>query len=479
MSLRQALIAAALAAATLAPYFAAAQDQAADELDALFNDAPDMPSVEAKTIDNPEAAALESKGLTWGGELTADARIELPYGDLPPTSLAAWGDVEDRLSYDLGAKLFFDSRPDRNYRVYGSVKADYPFDKAQVFELFTDFNWKERLFFRFGKQTMGWGLSRFYQPADPLSLGVKDPQDPTKELEGPVGIKLSLPLGSNGLYGYVVSKSSFADLTAGSGLEDLGYGLKADLFIPVPRNSVVSDAELSAGWFYQRKLAPKAVLGLSIGVLDVQLFSDQVLSYGADGYRLGSDTEPIPTASMGPMTVQTVGKDSSSIFYSATAGAMYVNSDAHLTLYGEYFFNGQGSKDPNYTKKLGERYAAEQMRNDGGPTRVSQSDLFSYNGMHNTGFSASLSELFGTDKLSASVFWQANWVDLSGMVVPSLSFAPWKRFSLTLGTRCVYGPADGEFILKNSDFGAVASGGLPEAVRFAPYLKIYFGAGKF
>jgi hypothetical protein len=65
------------------------------------------------------------------------------------------------------------------------------------------------------------------------------------------------------------------------------------------------------------------------------------------------------------------------------------------------------------------------------------------------------------------------------MVVPSVSFAPWKRFSLTLGTRCVYGSAAGEFILKNSDFTGVASGGLPETVRFAPYLKVYFGAGKF
>ena len=227
---------AALIAAALSAGGAYAQDQGADNLDALFNDAPDTQPAEAKTIDNPEAAMLENKGLVWGGELTADAQVELPYASLPPASASEWMGARDKLTYDLGAKLFFDARPDRNYRVYGSVTDDYPFDKPQVFELFTDFNWKERLFFRFGKQTMGWGLSRFYQPADPLSLGVKDPQDPTKELEGPVGLKLSLPLGSSGLYAYVVSKSSFTDSSAAAGLEDLGYGLKGDIFLQVPKN---------------------------------------------------------------------------------------------------------------------------------------------------------------------------------------------------------------------------------------------------
>jgi hypothetical protein len=476
MSARTALAAAAMLAAALASSFAAAEDLGSGNLDDLFNDAPEAQPAEAKTIENPEAALLEGKGMAWGGELVADAQVELPYGRLPPKGLAEWRDVGDKLGFDLGTKLFFDARPDRNYRVYGSVKADYPFKEGdlRVFELFADFNWKESLFFRFGKQTMGWGLSRFYQPADPLSLGIKDPQDPTKELEGPIGLKLSLPIGPHGLYAYVVSKDSFTDGVAKAGLEDLGYGLKGDFFLSVPKNPAFSDAELSAGYYYQRKLAPKAVFGISMGVLDVQLFSDQVLSFGGDGYRLDSGIDPALSA-MSPVPVRAMSKDGSTLFYSATAGAMYVNTDAHLTLYGEYYYNGQGSDDPDYTKKLGERYLAETMGAGSVPALVAQSDLFAYNGRHNTGFSASLSELFGTDKLSCALFWQANWVDRSGMIVPSLSFAPWKRFSLTLGSRIVYGPTDSEFILKNADY----SSGTPTVVRFAPYLKIFFGAGKY
>jgi hypothetical protein len=478
----------------------AAAGVGADNVDELFNSAPDIQPAEANIIENPESAALESKGLVWGGELTADAKVTLPYGSLPPRSFEEWTEVDDSLAFDLGAKLSFDSRPDRNYRVYGSFIANYPFTtgiksladptaaynpltnpvtkyslaQIQVFELFADFNWKERLFLRFGKQTMGWGLSRFYQVADPLSLGVKDPQDPTKELEGPVGLKLSLPIGPHGLYAYVVSKDSFTDGVAKAGLEDLGYGLKGDYFLSVPKNPVLSDAELSAGYYYQKRLAPKAVFGLSMGVLGVQLFSDQVLSFGGDGYRLDSGIDPALSA-MSPAPVRAMSKDGSTLFYSATAGAMYIDTEAHLTLYGEYFFNGQGSRDPDYTKNLGERYYAEQNPFYSGTARVAQSDLFAYNGMHNTGFSASLSELFGTDKLSCSLFWQANWIDLSGMVVPSISFAPWKRFSLTLGSTFAYGPADSEFILKTADYGS----GMPSIVRLAPYLKIYFGAGKF
>jgi hypothetical protein len=456
----------------LAASLAGAEDAISDNLDDLFNGPVEIQPAEAKTIENPEASVLESKGLVWGGELTADADIEIPYDRLPPSTLKEWTRAKDRLAIDLGAKLFFDSRPDKNYRVYGSMKADYPFDKVELFELFADFNWRERAFFRFGKQTMGWGLSRFYQPADPISLGVKDPQDPTKELEGPLGLKLSLPLGPHSLSAYIVSKDSFTSGDSVSGLEDLGYGLKGDYFLAIPKNPVFSDAELNAGYYYQKKLAPKAILGISLGVLDVQLFSDQVLSFGGDGYRLGSDYEILQGASW---PVRTASKDDSSIFYSATAGAMYTNKDWHLTLYGEYFYNGQGSNDPDYTKKLVERYAAESIRADPQNALIGKSDLSSYNGAHNTGFSAGLSELFGDDELSCSLFWQANWVDLSGMIVPSLGFAPWKHFSLSLGSRIVYGPANSEFILKNSDF----SSGSPAELRFVPYLKIYLGAGKF
>ena len=95
MKPRTIFIAAALAAATLAPSCGAAQDQGGDNLDDLFNNAPDAPPAEAKTIENPEGAMLEGKGLTWGGELTADALVQLPYTSLPPGSLAEWTGARD------------------------------------------------------------------------------------------------------------------------------------------------------------------------------------------------------------------------------------------------------------------------------------------------------------------------------------------------------------------------------------------------
>jgi len=464
---------AALAASlALAACLSWAEEPEAENFDDLFGQEPVAAPAEAKTVENPEAKVLEDASFRWGGELTSDAELSLPYGRLLPSG-SEWTEVDNRIGYDLGAKLFFDSRPDRNYRVYGSGVADYPFEKeagkVRVFELFADFNWKEKAFFRFGKQTMGWGLSRFYQVADPMTLGAKDPQDPTKELEGPVGLKASLPIGSHGLYAYVLTKESFTEGLSSAGLGDLGYGLKGEYFVAVPANKVFSDAELTAAYFYQRKLAPKAIAGISIGVLGVQLFSDQVLSFGADGYTLDSGVEYL-----GYVPVRPMSKDEDRLYYSATAGASYTNTDAHLTVYAEYFYNGQGSTDPEYTSDLVARYFAESVAESGG--YVSASDLFAYNGAHNTGFSASLSELFGSDKLSCSLFWMANWVDRSGMVVPSFSWAPWKRFSVTLGTKMIYGPDDSEFILKNAIVDDLAS---PTIVRFQPYLKLYFGAGKF
>jgi hypothetical protein len=485
-----------LLAVSLALAAALGQAQDLGNVDDMFDSAPETPVAEAKTIANPEASILENQGFKWGGEMVSDLDLEIPYRHLPPSDFDEWTNFHQNATFDLGAKLFFDSRPDKNYRVFGKFIVNYPFSSdfktlndptkpysatntvnsysltnVQVFELFTDFNWKERVFFRFGKQTAGWGLSRFYQVADPLSVGVKDPQNPTDDLEGPVALKVTYPIGLHNLYAYSVLKNSYLPATGQADLRDLGWGIKGDFFVPLPKKSVFGDAEVTAGYYYQRQLAPKTILGVTSSVGDFQIFSDQVFAYGSDRYRLDSNLVPTTTG-----TVNDTSKNTTAWYYSATAGAMYKNDDEHLTLYGEYLFNGLGSTDGNYLKKLENRYIAEQV-DSSLAKNTSTSDLFSYNSAHNTGFSASLSEMFGSDKFSSNLFWQQNWIDRSGMVVPSFTFTPWKYFSVSLGTKFIFGGDESEFILKNAGF---TTGSLDPAVkRLAPYIKIYFGANKF
>lgn len=450
-----------------------------DDLDALFGeDSGAIP--EPGTVTSPEAAFLESEGVTWNGRFAGSAEAQVRWRELVPSG-DEWSEYQDVLQFTLESRLSFDARPERDYRVAGTFRIRYPFlapvaslngTVAQVpnigiYELFADFSRNDRLFFRFGKQTAAWGLSRFYQPADPISTEVKNPEKAGETLEGPLALKATLPVGLHTLYGFIVAKESYLPANLGElGLDNLGYGLKADFFIPTPDAFPFSDAELSLGGYYQKDLAPRAVLGLSTSIGKIALFTDQVLSWGADSYRL-TGTEEIPGTG-----IYGTERPDDGLFYSAAAGFMYEHSDWHMTLYGEYYYNGYGSTDPAYLEKLLTRFGWEQSLPAADRT-FSIGDLAGYQSAHNSGFSLAFSELFGSDDWSSSLLWQQNWVDRSGLVIPSVTFTPWEYVSVTAGARLAFGDDGTEFVMKFSDM----SSGEPR--RLTGYLAVSLGSGRF
>ncbi|MCX7024838.1 MAG: hypothetical protein NT080_09485 [Spirochaetes bacterium] len=452
--------------------------EAADDIDSLFEGGDSSVVEEAVTVENPEAAVLEDRGFAWGGSFDARLGARLAYEDAGAIANDPLNGSENLLA-SLDTALCFDARPDRNYRVYGKFIVDYPFgdtvsvpggkltlDSVKVFELFADWNWDERLFLRIGKQTVGWGISRFYQCADPLSVGIKDPENPEEDLEGPLALKLSLPVGPHTLYGYVVAKDSYlSGDPASASASDLGYGAKGDFLVAVPENPVFGNAEVTAGAYWQRMTAPKGVFGVSTSVGQVQLFSDQVVSWGLDYFRL-TDGEV-------PPGIRETEKPAEGLFWSATLGFLYVNNDWHATLYGEYYYNGPGSLDPDYLSLLAARYGAEQEPTLPPPKTISASDLGAYQLRHNSSVSIAFDELFGNDKFAFSAFWQQNWVDLSGMAVPRLSFTPFEHFTVSAGAVAGWGGDGSEFVLKTSD----PTSGKP--ARLTGFIEFTLGSGKF
>jgi len=461
----------------------------ADDLDDLFADPESSVIEEAVVVENPEASIFDDTGsFLWAGDFTGSSTVRFGHAELPSSADDLVNPTE-RLAFDLGGRLWFDARPDRNFRVFGKFTADYPFgteiqslanpalpfnaetnpiqtntlNSIRVFELFSDFNWDEKVFFRFGKQTAGWGLSRFYQIADPLSVGVKDPSDPAADLEGPLALKAALPLGVNNLYFYSVVKESYLPAnTLETSMRDVGLGIKADFLVPVPDNKFVGNGEFTLGAFTQRHLAPKAVAGFSTGVGDFQIFTDQVLSWGLDSYRLTAD---------GTATE----KPDDGLFWSATLGTMYVNNDRHFTLYGEYMFNSAASDDPEYFEKWSDRF--EMERADPANATLAFSDAFGYLSRHNSGLSLSFSELFGTDKLGFDALWLQNWVDRSGMITPSVTVKPFDHFSVESGFTVVWGKDRSEWVVKNMDPASDPAN--PVLRRFSYFISVKLGGGKF
>jgi hypothetical protein len=484
------LSAAAIAACGLA--LALPLPATADEFDDLFDDESATEIEEAPVVENSVREMFAENPFAWSGDISAEAGTSVGYSDYA-NEIEDWDDPDENLLLGLKARLSFDARPSGDFRVFGKFTIDYPFSESAVdsdstptatstvsvanvgvYELFADFDWSDRVFFRVGKQNLGWGVSRFYQIADPLSVGVKDPTNPSTDLEGPTAVKVSIPFGLNSLTFVASVKESYLPKEAAdASVKDVGYGAKADFFVELPKNKYVGNGQLSVGAFAQRDLATKAVASYSTSVGKFQIFTDQVVSFGLDSYRLTGDKATVSTpGGKVKMPFEDTERPDSTPFWSATAGTMYVNNDWHFTLYAEYLFNGAGSTDEDYYADFLTRLGAETMSGSALEKTLSAGDIGGYLARHNSGLSLSWSELFGNDKFGCSAVWLQNWVDRSGTVRPSLTWKPFSHFTMETGANFVWGDDDDEWVIKYTPQGK-------DPVRTAGYVSFKLTEGKF
>ncbi|NLJ81181.1 MAG: hypothetical protein GX335_09165 [Firmicutes bacterium] len=337
--------------------------------------------------EKPEEALLVSDRLEAGGryDFSLQASRLYPQG----------GESKDSFRTRLGGQIFLDARPDPNFRVFGKMGLDLDLNKqgeeagsawkSNLLELFSDFNYENKVFFRAGKQNAKWGVGYFFSPADLISIGRIDPLDPEAEREGPLALKIHYPQGSNNYYTYLL----------------LDKARKAEEIAVAPKlEYVLGRAELGLGGFYQKDKAPRMMLTLSTSLGESALFAEAVVSKGSDKHFFENG---LP-----------VKKDG--YFFHATIGATFKFEDPA----GFFDFSG-----------------AAQYYYDGEGTGFG-SQIFRPEDKHNLAAALSWNKILKS-KFSASALWLTNLSDRSGLVsttftLPSLgSIAPSVGFSLNHG----------------------------------------------
>jgi hypothetical protein len=350
------------------------------------------------------------------------------------------------LVMDLGSRLFVDARPSTDTRIFAKAVISYPFveeqnaalnyisdlddlgelelytrtfsDIVSIRELFSDFNIQDKAFFRVGKQTINWGVGYFFSPADLLNLSEINPLDPDEELEGPVSMRMNMPIGLDNLYAYVIVPEDAADAT------DLAFAGKYE--------KVLGAAELGLGAYYRNGQSPAAMATLSTSIGKVAVFGEAMLKYGSD--------KTFVVADGGSVYTTTTYDDR--LFFSGTIGGSYSwsddESDFGYTLIGQYYYNGEGYDNTDF-------YTSARDYLLSGDLTVS--DIISP-GKH---YGAVLVSATFTDTLSASVMWYGNMSDFSGLVQPSLTWNPTDEVAVSLGLACTYGKAGSEFTLDLTD----------------------------
>jgi hypothetical protein len=397
-----------------------------------------MISEEGQQERDHEEALLTSEQVEIGGSFEASFGTSVHWGaEQWPDPAAPLADLSNAVTVESRGTLFFDARPQENFRVFGKVKSEYPFYRQiavggttdphshatripdlTLFELYADTNWDNRLFIRAGKQVAMWGVGYFYSPADFLSLSLIDPEEPEAEREGPAAVKLTLPLGVDTLYFHLIAPPDLAaELAAGSSaanLGDLAYAPRAEL--------VLGNYEFGLGGYWSREQAPRAMATVTGALGLIDLFAEGVFSWGSDrtyvnegGGTYTREGEPV---------------------WSATAGLRLIDELTDLSLAAQYFYNGEGYADLDSQTHRDALYTAL------GSGSISSADLL-HTGRHYAAVSAGWSGALDGD-LIMSVLWEGNLADGSGYAAPRLSWRLLEHLSLSAGVRVRYGPRYGE-----------------------------------
>ena len=398
------------------------------DFDAMFDaeiiEEPVAPAADGEgLIDPPVADPLQAAELRWGGRFNFG--LDGAWGWDQYEDVGAVDADSESLATDLGGTLFFDARPSETFRVFGKLEVDYVPDPDDpdgeafhfdtgIFELFSDFQWGDWVFFRAGKQRADWGVGRFFSPADLISLVTIDPNDPDAEREGPVAVKAQAPIGVHNAYLYLLTDALQEPL-------DVGVAARAEV--------VVGSFEIGFGGLLQDALVPKGMVTATAALGDFDLFGELLVQQGTERNLI---TEP------GTLPADVVAaEDRDDWFLSATVGASYLLTDPSLIVMAQYYYNPLGYPD----SELRDEALALSLLPD--PPIVPLDLLFF--GTHYAAAAVSWSDIADTD-ISASLSWVGNLSDGSGTVSPALTWRLLDEVVATVGAAVAYGEASAETV---------------------------------
>lgn len=427
-----------------------------DDVDSFFEDSEMIDEVDSNDEAAPETDLLVREDTRIGGRFSSRFEALSIWEDYPGTD-TIFDPTESMLVPEITARIFVDARPEDDFRFYSAFDLAYPFStdaqgeepetedpgvgqttplvsvpSIEVFELFSDFTWRQTLFFRVGKSVVNWGVGYFFSPADVISLTPIDPEDPEADREGPVSFRTHLPFDVHNAYLSIVAGETIAD-DGEIDVNELTIAPRLELFF--------AGVEYGLGAFYQKDLSPRGIATVSTSIWDFDVFGEGVVSYGSDRVFLRRIEDPV-------IALETY-TDEESLYFQGTAGFRYSNTDLDASIVAQYYFNGEGYEDQSILDdaRASIRAVADgqvpQVPIDTAGGTLTARDLGRMN-RHYASAVANLTEVFGTD-LSAGLLWQGNLADGSGLVGPSLTYSLFERASVTASTTLAYGPDDREF----------------------------------
>jgi hypothetical protein len=465
---KAALAAAALALALLPAIAAqdaeAAAPAAADAASAADDEMFGAEETVVQAAESPAAPANQGGFLKYdqvkiGGSVTAKAGFTSAWGSVWDGGADFFSPDAHYISPDLEGKLTIVAKPSEDFGVNMDFRTSWPFSSTttvasglddnlltndineeeasvsvpniSIWALYSKFNWQDRIYFSFGKQPIAWGVAKgAFQPADDifaLSTAI-DLEDTTAEREGPISLKTTIPLSAtNNFYLYAGLPSN----TDGSAEVD-----PADARLAAKVEYGFGNTELALGAFYSYNDYPRGLLLATTGLGNWNLYGEAIAKYGSERYFLTEGT-----GTWSAINTKSVGGDQESgkLYFTGAVGGYYSNADGDWSVALEYLYNGEAQEDVSFA----EAYAYYYQNSDD-IDRMRFGEHYAFASVTKTKI---VKDAGGDSKLSASLIAIANLSDLSGYLMPSLTWSFFDYLSLKAGATFNFGEAGDEYIV--------------------------------
>ena len=428
---------------------------------------------------NPLQSFLKTETVKIGGNISGTVSASWTWNDPWTVGFDLANPDSHELAPALNSLLYFDARPEEDFRVHGSFKTAWPFAQTEnllnsaeldtagtiittstwvrvpdvrIFELFSDFQLGDNAYLRFGKATVKWGVGYFFSPADIINLESINILDPTVQREGPLQFRVFVPYGpsQNTLSFYSIFDTDNQDF------ENTALAAKAEFLL--------GNYELGLSGYYRYDTSERGALTLTGPLGNFDIFAEGVIARGSPKafYSSFKSTPPY---------YNKISSDDirNTLYPSATMGFLYNNQNGDFTAIAQYFFNGEGYSDADRTS-LFNSYESQ-------PAAVKKMILYSIamgdlknfpflSGQHYGAANLSLSEIAGSD-FSFSVMGIMNFSDISGLAQPTLSLEISDYLKLSIFSTFIFG-AD------NTEYGILGQG-RPVTIG----IKLSAGTGNF
>ena len=385
------------------------------DIDALLNmDAEVFLSEEDKTetIDEAEVGKADYSFLFEDEYVQIGGKISGGF-----TAFTEWGDSDEFIdpvsnrSVELQSILYLNAQPNKDFRVITKGRMAYPYQEREDFtllEAFCDLDWRDRIFFRLGKQPISWRTGMVLSPGDLLDLNPGTPFDENQEKEGFLSIKTQIPFGLNNLSLIgIYEETEFVN-----GNEQILFAPKLDV--------VLGRYELSLAGLYGESQVPATAF-----FLNGKLFGDFEF-IGEAAFSYGSERDFVKETGMGEL--ETYTRDSE-FLWKIMLELYYKFKSGKYDSFFQYYFNGEGYNVFPYAKTANVFPQAIQQFQMG----------------YNYLITGSRINDFIVDDFNVTLVWMTNLTDASGLLRPILNYRFLEKIDFQLGAYFKYGEEDTEF----------------------------------